>query len=235
MNQPIKDWVRQALGPICQRNYQTISSETGDIKTPEGKLLKWAIRDSKPHEPWVFSITLAMSLSSFVKETSEEIAQRLAQGLTEKNCESWVFKGQGGYINVYFEPRHIEDYLVGKEPPNWEILKEMENGPYAYYRLHIILKALEVRGVSAEKTGLRPEFEGKIPNESEICKCPLNQHPLHELFNYPDMPVQASTASAEAWEKWLDTVVDMTRRGNLSSLDREMETLLMVFLKACLY
>ncbi len=220
MNQPIKDRVRYELGQICNMAYGTGFNEVGEIQTSDGKLLKWAIRDSKAHEDWYFSITLAMALSAFVQQSAEEIAGGLARDLAERTHGPWRFMVVCGYINVYFEPRFIHEYIDYKEPLDWEALKALKGGTYAYYRLHTILKALKARGTVAK--------------EDKILEQQLKEHPLHRLFNYPDISPRTSQNAEASWEKWINTIEDMTRLGYLRGLDREMETTLMEFLKACL-
>lgn len=228
MNAQIKTWVRSQLANACVKFYgMNINMDTNlnaslgeEIQTLEGRVLKWAIRDSKVHEPWDFSITIAMSLAATGKGSSEEIAETLSRYLTEESDGPWNFINMKGYINAYFSPQCLSDYFEGKEEINWEVLRKLKGGAYAYYRLTVIGQALEARGLS-------------LP-EGQMLKCFLKEHPLSLLFNYPEKSPANWVEGVPLWEKWLEDVGEMTRLGYLRNLNREMEEILLTFIKACL-
>lgn len=220
MNHNFKDWVRSQLGSACVSLYGMVLNGEGEIMTQEATLLKWAIRDSKAHEPWSFSITLAMNLAAAVKRPPEEIAEELMQYLRANTSGPWTFIGAKGYINVYFKPISLRDYIEGKDDFNWEGLEALKGGCYGKYRLQVMKRALEARGIVV------------VPEA--ILEKPLKEHPFKDLFNYPEKQPTAAAQSVEEWETWLSVVVDMTRLGYLRHLNPETEEILLTFIKACL-
>lgn len=220
MRASIKQWVSVKTIEICKEAYGLESDREGNLQSPEGKVIKWAIRDGKPQESWVFALTIAMGLSSAVNQAPEEIAQLIAGQLNNLGKSSWQFKCAGAYINAYFEPKRVEDYFVDKKLPDWERLKQLNPGSYGYYRLGMIEKSLEAKGVSFER--------------SSSVEIDLKTHPLHTLFNFPDSGLNLLEKETEAWENWLDRVCKMTILGDLRGLTPEMETELFIFIKACL-
>lgn len=220
MNGQSKEWVKQQLGQGCYSLYDMKLSDAGEILSPEGSFLKWAIRDGRFSDPWSYSVTIAMSLSALLKRPAEGIAEELADYLSKRAPSSWTFNSLNGYINAYFQPMCLSDFINGKEPFNWSVLKSLKNGNYAKYRLEVILRALEARGVGAS-------------SDSHL-KTTLKEHPFGRLFDYPERSPEKGGLSSTVWEKWLDDVVQMTRQGLLRDLDLETEEILYAFIKACL-
>ncbi len=220
MSFSIKEWVRLETVEICKTAYGLASDLEGNLRNSDGNLFKWAIRDSKPQESWVFAITIAMGLASLVKQPPEEIAQVIADRLNHLSKPSWQFECAGAYINAYFVPEKVEDYFEDKEQPDWELLKQLNHGAYGYYRLEMIQKALEAKGVKVER--------------ASSVELDLKNHPLHKLFNFPELSPEGTEAGIKDWESWLESIGKMTALGDLRGLAPEIETELLIFIKACL-
>lgn len=220
MNLLIKDRVKCQLEKGCFSLYGIGLDACGELVNREGKPLKWAFRDSKAHEPWSFSITIAMSLAPVVKRPAEVVAEELIFYLREKIAGPWRFCSAKGYINVYFKPKCLRDYLEDKEAFNWQALETLRDGSYVHYRLQVLQRALEARGV-----GWAAE---------DIWDRPLNEHGLSVLFDFPEKSNACEAQWVKPWEKWLTEVVGMTRVGHLRNLSTDGEEVLLSFIKACL-
>lgn len=220
MNQAAKSWVRLELENGCISLYGMGKNASGEMLTEEGKTIKWAIRDSKPHEPWAFSITIAMSLAAVLKRPAETVAAELAQYLSGHHLGPWAFVSVKGYINASFKPKCLRDYLEGKDKLNWDRLKDLRGGSYAYYRLKVLKQALEVRGLLSES-----DF---------ILDKTIEGHPFDLLFNYPERQPVHGGEQLELWESWLNEVSALTRLGYLRNLNNATEEMLLAFINACL-
>lgn len=208
MNGDMKGWTRQTLEIIWVTTYGGRIDMEGNWITETGRFVKWELRDAKPGEPWQFSLTLAMALAGPLQEKPEVLAERLAAALTAQAPSGWVFGALGTYVNAYFEPRALKDYVKQDRRLKLADMQVLDGSGYVLYRLAVLKKALKARGVMP--TGLLE------PLEKEVLKR------FHSLFLLPQDEAEC--------QRWFKEVSQLTVSGRLLDLSEAEKGALLGFL-----
>lgn len=208
MHDAVKSWVRAQLAGLWVSEYGGRIDMEGNWITEQGRVFKWELRAAKPQEAWQFSLSFCLALAAMRQESPVQLAEGLAKRLTADAPLGWTFEALNGYVNGYFRPHCLRDYLrkgfsVAKDLP-----LELEEAPYAVYRLQMLQKSLRVRDIQP------------LDLDAPIPKACLER--FSEVFLRPDQP--------EEWRKWCQFIHRMTVEGKLINLDETCQSVLLAFL-----
>lgn len=212
MHEAIKTWTRETLGKLWVSHYGGRFDMEGNWIAENGRVLNWELRSGKPQNEWEFAVSFCLALGAVLKKAPAELAEQVAEQLSAEAPAGWSFRASSGYVNAYFSPLSLQDFLR----KNFRLPTDMPPGAdpdgYALYRLTMLHKALKARGV--------------MPMSVEA---PLSQTCLDKfttLFLKPDLLTE--------WEQWCKFVSQMTAEGRLNALTPDCEAALLTFLDAVL-
>jgi hypothetical protein len=208
MHAVVKKWVRTKLAELWVKEFSGRIDMEDNWIADTGRVVKWEIRDAKAHESWQFSITLGMTLGSIFKEAPDKWARFISEKLSEEAPVGWTFEPTNGFVNAYFKPYCLKDYLGSGFKLEVDIASNIAERDYAIYRLRIIQKSLIARGV---QPSLLEE-----PIET-VC---LDR--FAELFLPPE--------TKEESQLWCKRVHHLTTEGKLIGLEVSSQSTLLAFL-----
>lgn len=226
MHEAVKQWASERLTACFLEDYEGTVNDDGNWQMPNGKLVKWEIKETKVPDAGAlafsmtralafsmtgalaFSMTGALALAGSLKRDPVLIAEALSQKLTETAPRAWSFSPLKGYINAYFQPSCLSDYgFVGVKHIE-DTLEEMVGGEYALYRLNVLRRSLIAKNVAP------------LPLEAELSKACIQR--FSTLFLMP--------TTAFDWQKWVLQIEKMTIDGKLVGLDAHLSSALLTFL-----
>lgn len=209
MHEAVKDWTRETLAKFWIRDYGGRVDMEGNWIAENGRVFTWELRGSKPQEEWAFAISFCLALAAIRKEPPMPLAEQLALKLTAEAPAGWSFIAANGYVNAYFSPLCLQDFLRR----GFDITKDMpavvDLDGYARYRLGMIRSALIARGIVP------------LPPEAPLSKDCLDRFSV--LFLKPD--------TEDEWEKWCQFIRTMTSAGLLNHLTPDCEQALLTFVE----
>lgn len=208
MHESAKKFARETLTEIWVNTYSGHLDMEGNWIASNGRVVKWELRDGKAHEPWCFSISLAMGLAALLKASPQDIAEDLAEALSQKCSNGWSYQAVSGYVNAYFVPNSLADYGRAAFKVDFANLQSIEGAQYAQYRLEGIRKALISRGVKPF------QLDEPLPESSLLL--------WGDLFLIPQ--------SEQEWALWVKRVNQMTAEGRLIDLEPSAQSALLTFL-----
>lgn len=208
MHESAKKFARETLTGIWVETYSGHLDMEGNWIAANGRVVKWELRDGKAHEPWCFSISLAMGLAALLQASPQEIAASLAKELSQNCGNGWSYQAVGGYVNAYFAPNSLADYGQAAFKVDFAKLQSIEGAQYAQYRLEVIRKALICRGVKPF------QVDEPLPKSSLLL--------WGDLFLIPQ--------SEQEWTLWMKRVSQMTAEGRLIDLEPSAQSALLTFL-----
>lgn len=180
--------------------------------TESSRFIQWEIKNPRRQDAWAFSMTLALAVAGALESEAQVLAQKFARALEMSADPGWHFVAENGYINAYFEPSCLEDYLKRGVGLDYDALGKAPSGAYATYRLRVINKAMEVKGV--KPLDRRAHLEEGVINR------------FGDLFTKP--------SDDEGWEIWAKNVSKMTAEGRLRHMSPHEASALKAFIEASL-
>lgn len=208
MHEAVKEKVIDQLKKLWVEHYQGKIDMEDNWITEGRRLITWEIKSPKKTDKWLFSIPLALPFAASLKESPTPIAQHIAEVLNAQAEAGWQFIAENAYVNGYFTPNNLRDYLGSRRLLKEELLLTDE-GAYALYRLEMIYQSLVVKGVK--------------PAGEESVLTPT----LLERF---DHILQLPTSALERL-KWAQAIGKLTSEGRLIDLSSEDQSLLMGFME----
>lgn len=169
------------------------------------RFVSWEIKNPRAQDAWAFSMTLALVYGGISQKNPQQLAQTLCDYLNPQAEAGWHFKAENGYMNAYFEPTKLSDYLRRFSPVNRSLL----TGVYGLYRLAVLRQALESRNVMAAS------------NEMSLSED--TEKRLGELLIAPE--------SDADWLRWIKKVEQLTAEGRLYNMAKETEQVLLALIK----
>lgn len=211
MNEAVKDRALEKLKSLWVEHYKGKIDMEDNWITEGRRLITWEIKSPRKTDKWVFSIPLALPFGASIRCSPMPIAQHIAQVLSENTESGWQFVAENGYVNAYFTPRSLKDYL-GERRLNKEDLLLTDEGAYALYRLQMIEKSLRIKGT--------------VPATQQT---PMTSYMIEQFGPIFDLP-----QSGEALKKWASSVSKLTSEGRLIGLTEPDKALLLGFLEQAL-
>ncbi len=208
MHDAVKAWVSKQLATLWVSEYGGRIDLEGNWITENSRAFKWELRAAKPHEAWQFSLSFCLALAAMRQESPVLMAENLSKRLTEEAPLGWAFEALNGYVNGYFRPHCLRDYLRKGFSLAKDLPEALEEGCYAVYRLEMLQKSLIARSVQP------------VDLDAPIPKACLER--FSELFLRPDQP--------EEWRRWCLFVHRMTAEGKLIDLNETCQGVLLAFL-----
>lgn len=169
------------------------------------RFVSWEIKTPRPQDAWAFSMTLALVYGGISQRNPQQLAQLICDCLNPQTEAGWHFKAENGYINAYFEPTKLSDYLRRFGPINRSLL----SGTYGLYRLAVLRQALESRGLT--------------PASSEVSLSEDTEGRLGELLIAPE--------SDADWKRWIKRVEQLTAEGKLRGMQQDTAQVLLALIK----
>lgn len=169
------------------------------------RFVSWEVKVPRAQDTWAFSMTLALVYGGISQKKPQELAIAICDYLNPLAEAGWHFKAENGYINAYFEPTKLIDYLRRFQAINRGLL----SGSYGLYRLAVIRQALESRGI--------------LPAPDDCSLCEDTERRIGELLIAPE--------SDEDWKKWIKRVEALTSEGKLFGMQVETEAVLLSLIK----
>lgn len=169
------------------------------------RFVSWEVKTPRTQDNWAFSMTLALVYGGISQRNPQILAQSICDYLNPLAEAGWHFKAENGYLNAYFEPTKLSDYIRRFGPINRGLL----SGAYGLYRLAVLRQALESRGVEPAS------LDSSISEDTETR--------LGELLVAPE--------SSEDWKRWLKRVEALTLEGKLHNMNKETEAVLLCLIK----
>lgn len=208
MHAVVKQWVRTKLAELWVKEFSGRIDMEDNWIADTGRVIKWEIKDAKAQESWQFSITLGMTLGSIFKEAPDKWAQFISEKLSANAPIGWVFEPTNGFVNAYFKPYCLKDYLRSGFKAEVDIASNIAERDYAIYRLRIIQKSLIARGVQPSLI------------EEPIDAVCLDR--FSDLFLPPE--------TKDECQLWCKNVHSMTAEGKLIGLEAHSQSTLLAFL-----
>jgi hypothetical protein len=226
MHEAVKQWASARLTTCFIEDYEGLVNEDGSWQMPNGKFVKWEIKETKVPDAGTlafstagtlgfstagslrFSTTVAFALAGALKRDPILLAEELSQKLTETAPRAWSFSPLKGYINAYFQPSSLSDYGFDGIKGIENTLEDMVGGEYALYRLKVLKRSLVAKKVVP------------LPLEAELSNACIQR--FSSLFLMPTTPLD--------WQKWVIQVEKMTADGKLVDIDAHMLSALLAFL-----
>ncbi len=212
MYESVKRQAKETLSAIWTGEMKGRIDMEDNWITESCRFVQWEIKNPRSQDTWAFSMTLALAVAGALEQNPQSLATTFASRLEALAEPGWHFIAESGYINAYFEPSCLEDYLRRGTGLDYEALSRVNGGAYATYRLRVINKAMEAKGVKALDRRTHLE-EGVINRFSDIFVKPNDD---------------------EGWEKWAKSVSKMTLEGKLRNLSGHEASALKAFIEASL-